>query len=305
MLLKEFISGSVRGLEPIYGPQEARSIVMRLCEACLDTKSYTHIINPDFEIGADKMPVLDAAMARLMAGEPLQYVLGFAEFCGFRFKVGPSVLIPRQETELLCTMASESISRRKRMRSAFGKSEVKVLDLCTGSGCIAWTLALSVPGTRVFGVDVSEEALDVASGQDFRSELKRQDAIRPSFLKCDILDLGEGGCLPEEISGQGGFDVLVSNPPYVRESEKARMKDNVLGHEPGLALFVPDEDPLKFYRAIAFWAGQTLVPGGAGFVEINEALGHETERIFEAAGFSGVGVINDLCGKNRFVKFIR
>ena len=298
MLLREFAAEATERLAVLYGEREARSIALFLCESVLGIPGYTCVIEPDTEIDPEKQKSLMDCLARLCAYEPLQYILGRTEFCGLEFNVSPAVLIPRPETELLCRLVID------KARHSCPASPA-ILDLCTGSGCIAWTLALSVPGTRVFGVDVSEEALDVASGQDFRSELKRQDAIRPSFLKCDILDLGEGGCLPEEISGQGGFDVLVSNPPYVRESEKARMKDNVLGHEPGLALFVPDEDPLKFYRAIAFWAGQTLVPGGAGFVEINEALGHETERIFEAAGFSGVGVINDLCGKNRFVKFIR
>ena len=305
MLLKEYIAGSVQGLASVYGPEEARSVVLMLCEAYLGTRNYTHIVNPDFVIGEDSLEKLDSAMERLKTGEPIQYVLGYADFAGFRFMVDSSVLIPRPETEQLYRAASDSIGRRRRMRSAFGTTAVKVLDLCTGSGCLAWSLALSSPGTQVLAVDISPEALATAEGQDFKAELKKTGAVRPVFLRSDILDTGDGTPLSGAVAEWGQFDILVSNPPYVRDSERAVMRKNVLEFEPGLALFVPDSDPLKFYRAIAVWAGRSLSDGGACFVEINEAFGPETRKLFSGSGFSNVEVLTDFCGKNRFVKFIK
>lgn len=305
MLLKDFISGSVQELEPLYGQEEAKSIVLMLCEAVLDTKSYTHIVNPEYTVDGNRLPELEAAMKRLQTGEPVQYVLGYTDFAGYRFKVNPSVLIPRPETEQLFRISGESVARRRRMMSAFGKNGVRVLDLCTGSGCLAWSLALAYPGTRVLGTDISQEALDVASWQDFKSELKKSGAVRPEFIQADVLVQDDSSPLHHAVEKWGGFDILVSNPPYVRDSEKAVMRKNVCDFEPGTALFVPDSDPLVFYRAIAVWAGMALVDGGAGFVEINEAFGPETKQVFQKEGFSNVEVSNDFCGKNRFVKFIK
>lgn len=304
MLLKDFISGSVRGLEPLYGREEAKSLVLMLCEACLGTKSYTHIVNPEYSIDISRQAELDAAMKRLETGEPVQYVLGYADFAGYRFRVTPSVLIPRPETEQLFRIAGESVARRLRMKSAFGRSGVKVLDLCTGSGCLAWSLALSYPAARVLAADISQEALDVASGQNFKSEMKKTGAVRPEFTRADVLDTDAAG-LTEPMARWGGFDVLVSNPPYVRDSEKSLMRKNVCDFEPGIALFVPDEDPLVFYRAIALWAGKALVDGGAGFVEINEAFGPETRQVFREEGFTDAELVKDFCGKNRFVRFTK
>ena len=173
----------------------------------------------------------------------------------------------------------------------------KVLDLCTGSGCIAWTLALEISGAEVTGVDISDGALAVASGQDFADEMARTGAKAPQFLKADVLG--------EPLADLGMYDVLVSNPPYVMDSEKALMRSNVLDHEPHLALFVPDDDPLVFYRAVAVWALALLKPSGRGVLEINEALGEETAEIYRNAGFSHVHIIKDLNDKDRFVAFMR
>jgi release factor glutamine methyltransferase len=167
---------------------------------------------------------------------------------------------------------------------------LRILDLCTGSGCIAWTLALEMPGAEVTAVDISEEALAVASSQDFTEEMARTGAIAPRFIKADVL--------AGPIEDLGQFDIIVSNPPYVMDSEKALMRTNVLDHEPHLALFVPDDDPLVFYRAIARWTDALLVPGGFGIVEINEALGPQT-----AAIFSNAEVVPDLSDRHRFVTF--
>ena len=170
-----------------------------------------------------------------------------------------------------------------------------VLDLCTGSGCIAWTLALEMPGAEVTAVDISDAALHVASTQDFSEEMARTGALSPSFIKADVLSSG----LPE-----GKYDLIVSNPPYVKDSEKAVMRSNVLDHEPHIALFVPDDDPLKFYKSIAGHAVRLLSEDGFGIVEINEALGEETADVFREAGFAAQ-ILKDLSDKDRFVKFFR
>lgn len=174
-------------------------------------------------------------------------------------------------------------------------NKMHILDMCTGSGCIAWTLALEMPGAEVTAVDVSDGALAVASGQDFAEEMALTGACAPKFLKADVL------CHPEPSLCQ--FDIIVSNPPYVMDKEKALMRSNVLEHEPHLALFVPDDDPLLFYRAVADWANVLLKPEGFGMVEINEALGPETADVFRSAGFSSVTIIKDLAEKDRFVMF--
>lgn len=294
MLLSDFINNASSALETLYPAAEAHNIVLMLCSHFLGTKSYTHIVEPTYEIPEKKDDILEAALSRLRSGEPIQYVLGHAEFCDLTFNVTPSVLIPRPETEMLVREAVAEAGRIQRSRAPYGAAaqEVRVLDLCTGSGCIAWAVALAVPGVKVTGVDISEDSLEVARSQDFSAELKKTGAIAPAFIRADVLsdapDLGE-------------FDLILSNPPYIMEKEKASMRPNVLEHEPAMALFVPDNDPLLFYRAIANWSRALLSPGGMGLSEINEALGPETAEVFSAEGFSELSVVKDYFGKNRFV----
>lgn len=300
MLLADFIKDSTQALTETYPAAEARSVTMMLCEAMLGTKSYTHIIEPETVVPPKQQPALTAAMERLRRGEPVQYVIGYAEFCGRRFHVSPDVLIPRPETEQLCEYAVKSASMISRVRSPYGKNvaPVRVLDLCTGSGCIAWTLALDVPGVEAVAMDISDEALKVAENQNFTEELKASGAVAPRFVKGDLL---EGpSCFPYTDA-----DMLLSNPPYIMEKEKPLIRANVLDFEPGLALFVPDSDPLIFYRAISLWGWQCLKPGGFGFVEVNESLGNETAELFSAGGYSSVSIIKDLFDKKRFVSFRR
>lgn len=284
MLLAEFIRESVPALEKLYPSPEARGLVLMLCEERLGVRSYTHIVEPLFEIPEAAFSGLKADMSRLAAGEPIQYVLGYTEFCGRKFKVGPSVLIPRPETGQL---VDESL----KLLAAMGRP-AKVLDLCTGSGCIAWSVALGAPGVSVTAADISEPALALA-----RSQFKdvSSGANAPEFVCSDLL----GGC--REICGC--FDLLLSNPPYVMEKEKAAMRRNVLDHEPGIALFVPDDDPLLFYRALASVSLRLLDSSGTGIVEINEALGPETAAVFEAAGYRKTEILRDIFGKDRFVRF--
>ena len=287
MLLKHFLEEGTASLEALYPAEEARGIVQMLCSHFLGVKSYTHIIEPEYSVDGDSLAALSAAMDRLRSGEPIQYVLGECEFCSRRFSLSPDVLIPRPETELLCREALKLIGPSSR-----------VLDLCTGSGCIAWTLALGAPGAEVTGVDISEAALEVAGKQDFSSEMSSIGGVAPSFTRADILDFGT-----EFVSGT--FDLIVSNPPYIMEREKAAMRRNVLDFEPSIALFVPDGDPLLFYRAVAHWSSRLLSVGGSGLVEINETLSEETSEVFRSSGFAFVSVLKDFFDKKRFILFRR
>ena len=296
MLLAEFVKAGTKALESLYPQKEARSIVLMLCEEVLGTENYTHIVEPEFKIDDKKLPELEAAMERLKKMEPVQYVLGHTEFYGRTFKVDPAVLIPRPETELLCRDAIKLGMRVYRMRSPYGKNAepVRILDLCTGSGCIAWTMALSIPGSRVTAVDISDAALEVAAGQDFASELKSKETFKPEFMKADVLD-------SEQEIELGPFDMVLSNPPYIMESEKEDMRRNVLEYEPESALFVPEDDPLLFYRAIARWSQRFMSPEGVGLSEVNESLARQTETVFKAAGYAHTEIVRDLSDKNRYI----
>lgn len=287
MLLKQLIDKGVETVSDLYPDREAREMVLAFLEHRIGTKRHTHIIEPGYVVPDDAVQDVLEAYSRMSSGEPLQYITGVADFYGRQFRVTPDVLIPRPETELLCRSVVDHA----------GVSAGSVLDLCTGSGCIAWTLAMEIPGAEVTAVDISDGALAVASGQDFSEEISRTGAKAPRFVKADVLST------PFADSGQ--FDILVSNPPYVMDSEKALMRPNVLEHEPHLALFVADDDPLIFYRAIAQWAQVLLKTGGYAIVEINEALGGPTADIYKNAGFTDVHVIKDLNEKDRFVSFRR
>ena len=285
MLLKDFIVSSRHALSELYPEGEARSLVDGLCGKILGVTPQTHILQPGFCIDPALLPLLEDGLSRLLRCEPLQYVLGEAWFLGRRFKVTPAVLIPRPETEEMVDMALRKAGNLSR---GAGRP-LRILDLCTGSGCIAWSMALGLPQSEVTGLDISPEALSVASSQ-FDGD------NRPRFVLSDVLD-------PDCLKDGGRFDIFLSNPPYVRESEKALMSRNVLDWEPGLALFVPDGDPLRFYRAEAALAARLLSPGGFGLVEINEAYGREVAGLFRDAGFRDPEVLKDLSGRDRFVLF--
>lgn len=300
MLLTEFLREGTASLERLYPTAEARSIVLMLCEQCIGTKSYTHIVEPQYKIDKKGLPLLEAGLKRLQAGEPIQYVVGHTEFCGRLFHVSAAVLIPRPETELLVREAIKIASRMGRMRAAYGKSAepVRVLDLCTGSGNIAWTLALSVPGCHVVGVDNSEEALAVARTQSFSAEIKSSGALAPTFVNADVLET-------EQDFNFGSFDLILSNPPYIMEKEKPLLRKNVIDYEPATALFVPDDNPLLYYRAVARWSERFLAPDGKGLTEINEVLGPETETVFRDAGYAQTEIVKDFYDRNRFIFYMK
>lgn len=262
----------------LYDRQEAQSIVRMVLDSRFGL-DLTAIVCGGVEALSDEQKRELAAIAsRLKCGEPVQYVLGEAWFCGRRFHVAPGVLIPRAETEELCAviMAKETLSGRK------------VLDIGTGSGCIAITLALDLPDAMVSAIDVSEKALAIAR------ENAAALGASVNFLKQDILDRSQDG------AADATYDVIVSNPPYVTLSEKKDMRVNVLDHEPSLALFVPDDDALRFYRAIADYALANLTEGGRLYFEINPLFANELCRMLEDKSFTHVRIVNDSFGKSRF-----
>ena len=274
MLLADFINDSMRRLSAIYPSPEARGILSILCEERLGVKSYTHIVEPGYEIAPDALPGLLSDMDRLSAAEPVQYVLGFADFCGRRFAVSRDVLIPRPETARLVALAAG--------RMAAG---CRALDVGTGSGCIAVSLALECGGSRVEAWDISEAALSVAAGNASRL------GARVEFRRCNAL------APPGDVRR---WDVVVSNPPYVAESERRDMEPLVVDHEPRLALFVPDDDPLRFYRSISRYASKALVEGGWLLFEVNPRFADDTAELMRGLGFGSVEVVVDDYGHRRY-----
>lgn len=288
MLLTEYIKKTTADLEAVYSLPEARSIVSMLLERRLGILSYTHITEPLRELDGAALSGLEADMKRLLLSEPVQYVLGVAEFYGRDFKVGPEVLIPRPETEELVREAIDSMK---------GRPSPRVLDLCCGSGCISWTLAFELEGSRVSAVDISPEALETARSQ-FAAPLV-------GFYKSDVLQ----DRLDPRIESER-YDLLVSNPPYILEKEKAEMRANVLDYEPALALFVPDSDPLLFYKAIAAHAARLLAPSGVGIFEANSLECGNIAAMLEnwrnpEPVFGNVTVLPDMSGRSRFIRFTR
>ena len=271
----EFRQRFVQSLVSLYDQREAQAMFRRYVEERLGVEYYLFLL--DMDVPADLPEGWKNDLERLASGEPFQYVMGQTEFCGLPFKVTPAVLIPRPETEeLAATIVSENA----------GRKGLSVLDIGTGSGAIAVTLAKNLPGASVTALDVSEEALAVAS------ENAESNKVAIRFLKFDIL------C---ETPLPGRYDLIVSNPPYVPERDRAVMHRNVLEHEPALALFVPDDRPLLFYEAIAEKAAVVLNAGGRLYLETHENYHPELKQLLEAFGFVNVECRNDLFGRPRFV----
>ena len=296
MLLSDFIRENTAAMSELYPEPEARNMVLVLCQDRLGVMSYTHVIEPITEIPPEELPGLQEDMSRLLSSEPLQYILGYSEFCGRNFNVDGRALIPRAETELLAQTAEGLVSEMTDYK------KLNVLDLCTGCGCIAWTLALDLPGARVVATDLSEDALALAESQPLSV---RRPAAAPVFVKADVLDVE--ATVAAFRAGNPGAEcgLLTANPPYVMVSEKAEMRANVLDYEPDMALFAPEGDPLAFHRAIAQIAMRVLAPGGQGVVEINSELPDETAAVFSSAGLSEVEVVADFFDRPRYITFIK
>lgn len=269
-----------RTLEPLYGNGEARAITDYVLDVCFGLSKADILCGAVEEMTAEKTAELNKIFGRLMEGEPVQYVLGRAEFSGRWFNVRPGVLIPRPETEELCAWITADSK---------ASASPKVLDIGTGSGCIAITLQLDMPESKVTAWDISADALDVAR------ENAQQLGANVNFVKLDALN-----AKPE-----GEWDVIVSNPPYICEKEKKDMAVNVLEHEPHTALFVPDADPLLFYRAITRLAVQTLNKGGRLYFEINPIYADDTCHMMRAEGMTAVELRSDMYGKQRMAKGVK
>jgi len=292
MTYKEFVTKSINSLSGIYSLREAASISKRVLFHFMKIDEYQYIIESDTTIKKPILKMMQSAMDQLISDRPIQYVLGYEEFAGYRFKVNESVLIPRPETEELCRL----IIRQWQSKSY---QNLRILDVCTGSGCIAYTLAAAFSNAVVRGVDLSEPALEVARSQKIFVGKEHKIPLEnlPDFSQVDVLK--------DPADEYGQLDILVSNPPYVREQEKLYMDPNVLDFEPGMALFVPDNDPLRFYRALSRWASRLLKIGGMAYFEINEALCDETMELFKSYGFSDVTCIEDIHSKPRIIYFTK
>lgn len=263
-------------LQPYYTAEEVSALSRIVCCDLLGQAPTDYYLGKDIVLSSKKEQELEDILQRLSRFEPLQYIEGRTLFLGREFWVAPGVLIPRPETEELVELMLKEIP-----------ADARILDVGTGSGCIAISLAKELPDTLVTAWDVSPEALSVARA----NALKLQADVR--FVECDVL-----ACQVDEV---GLYDVIVSNPPYVTEAEKADMEPNVLQWEPSLALFVPDDDPLRFYRRIAVLGRDMLADGGRLYFEINRAYGREMVEMLRTMGYVRVRVKKDLSQNDRFV----
>lgn len=268
-------------LNGLYPEDELRNIAYFIFEHISGCSRSELMINKYTAFSEEQHQKIKSFVAKLQNFVPLQYILGETEFYGLRFQVNESVLIPRPETEELLEWISLENDRKKSFR---------MLDIGTGSGCIAITLKQLFPQASVDAFDISDEALATARRN---AENLHLDV---NFLKTNILTTD---CTDRN------WDIIVSNPPYICENEKAAMSNNVLNHEPHLALFVPDNDPLLFYRRIAAVAMAQLSEGGKLYVEINRAYGQETVALLTAMGFAHVELRNDISGNDRMVRAIK
>ena len=271
-----------QSLTPLYDAGEAQAIVRTVLDVEYGMTLTDIICGKVNELSSDEERNLEEIITRLQNGEPVQYVLGEADFAGRTFHVEPGVLIPRPETAELCQWVEEDASSLKADESK------QILDICTGSGCIAITLGLTIPNSEVTGWDISEDALRIAQGN---VEMLKVGNVRIEYQ--DAL------MLPKAAEAA---DIIVSNPPYICEKEKAEMEKNVLEHEPSIALFVPDEKPLKFYRAIAEYASSALKSGGALYFEINPIYEKETREMLQELDFKDIETKEDAFGKKRMMK---
>jgi len=269
----------VESLTPAFGESEARSLGRIVFEDVLHSR-YPYDLSPSVV----QQEQLDGIIARLLQQEPLQYILGSADFYGLKFKADSRALIPRPETEELVEWTVKSV-----MEKYLSNAAVRILDIGTGSGCIPITIKKYLPASDVWAIDISKDALDLATFNAQQLEVNLQ------FRQVNILREAQWVGLPQ-------FHVIVSNPPYIPESEMNLVPEQVKAHEPHLALFVADEDPLVFYEAIAKFAWRQLLPEGLLFFECNEYNAPQVVALLEKKGFQEVELRQDLSGKDRMVR---
>lgn len=279
MTIREYFRHIVSVLQPAVGT-EAEAAARIIFE---DVAGYSRtfiFVNGDREVTDFMQKRIREVVDKVIGGTPVQYATGKARFMGMDFVVSPAVLIPRPETEGLVDLITDDYN---------GRSGLKVLDVCTGSGCIAVALARALPFADVKAVDISDAALDIAR------ENARALKARVDFEKEDALAMKAPAAV---------YDIIVSNPPYVGESEKKDMESRVLDYEPALALFVPDDDPLRFYRAIGTYAMKALMPGGQLYFEINPLHADALKSLLEVIGFEDCQLIRDYRGAVRFARAV-
>ena len=319
-----------QSLTPLYDAGEAQAIVRTVLDVKYGMTLTDIICGKVNEISADEERKLEEIIIRLQKGEPVQYVLGEADFAGRPFHVEPGVLIPRPETAELCQWIEKDMIEKSIVSSGDSPEDSSgnspqatddaslILDICTGSGCIAITLGLNIPNSEVTGWDISEDALRIAQGnvemmKAGNVRIEHQDALAlPKAAETDNEKM-KGNDDKEVVKPKGKaktpstqkWDLIVSNPPYICEKEKADMEKNVLEHEPSLALFVPDEDPLKFYRAIAEYASSALKSGRALYFEINPIYEKETREMLLKLDFKDIETKEDAFGKKRMMRAMK
>lgn len=282
MLLKEFREKFIEQLIDIYPQTEIDSFFYLLLEVRFNLKRVDIALEPEMLLSETKQEFLAKALEDLKKQIPVQYILGQTEFYGLPFKVTPDTLIPRPETEELVDWISTEVDNESLTK------EINILDIGTGTGCIAISLAKNLSNVDVFAIDVSEKALDIAKTN------AKKNKVQIEFIHADILALDS---LPYQ------FDIIVSNPPYVRELEKKEIQPNVLENEPHLALFVDDKNPLIFYKKIAELAKEHLAKDGKLFFEINQYLGEEMFTMLTDLGFS-TELRKDIFNNDRMTKSI-
>lgn len=269
-------------LKDFYPLSEIKAFIRLIMERVCDIQVHQFLLCKDKELSEKEKSQIYNIVQRLTKQEPIQYIFGIADFYGYEFEVNPSVLIPRPETEELVELIVHDYPQAK---------ELDILDIGTGSGCIAITLKKLLSNSQVCALDISEEALQTAK----RNAVSNRAAI--TFYQKDILKPSEtADSLEEE------FDIVVSNPPYIMEKEKQTMEANVLNYEPALALFVSDDNPLLYYHRIAMFAEQKLKKKGYLYFEINAQMGEQVVGMLRTMEFKNVELIQDLSGNNRFVK---
>ena len=294
MLLKQYKNHFFDSLKNIQDEQEIESFFFILTEYLHNLKRIDVALNPDFEISDAAIEKWNAILAQLQQEKPIQYITGEAWFYGLQFEVNENTLIPRPETEELVEWIIES------QKSKVKSQKFEILDIGTGTGCIPISLKANLPHVNVSAIDVSEKALEVAR----RNAVSNKVEI--NFIQTNILEVEDLSQLQTpNFQLPTSFDIIVSNPPYVRNLEKEEIKKNVLDYEPHLALFVEDTDALLFYRKIAQLALKNLSPNGLLFFEINQYLGKETVELLENIGFKNIELKKDIYGNDRMVKSTR
>lgn len=281
MKIKEYRTQFIQELTPIYDAGEAESFFYLILEEKQQLKRIDLALHPDLVFSEAEIGVWNVILEQLKQEIPIQYLLGKTSFYGLDFEVNAAVLIPRPETEEIVEWILES------QKSKVESQKVKILDIGTGSGCIAISLAINLPDATVFALDVSEEALATAKKN------AANNSVNITFIHQNILET-------EDLHQQ--FDFIVSNPPYVRNLEKEEIKKNVLENEPHLALFVADNDALIFYKKIAQLAQKNLLPNGQLYFEINQYLGKEMVDLLEKMNFSAIELRKDIYGNDRMTK---